>query len=49
MDLVVTPRGGGVAVGLNEGLWKEVEGEPDVAFERSFLGEVLSLLVGVGK
>ena len=35
MDLVVTPRGGGVGVGLNEGLSKDmfgaepvVEGEP---------------------
>ena len=49
MDLVVTPRGGGVGVGLNEGLWNVVDGDPGVVFGRSFLGEVLSMLMGVGK
>ncbi len=49
MDLVVTPRGGGVGVGLNEGLSNVVEGDPEAVFERSFLGELLSMLMGVGK
>ncbi len=33
MDLVVTPRGGGVAVGLYEGLSKDIEGESVVGGE----------------
>ena len=49
MDLVVTPRGGGVGVGLNEGLWNMMEDDPDAVFGRSFLGEVLSMLMGVDR
>ena len=57
MDMVVTPRGGGVAVGLNEELSEDILGnEPvvggescPVVFGWSFLSEVPLLLAGVGK
>ncbi len=47
MDLVVTPRGGGVGVGLKDGLWNMVEDDLDAVFGCSFLGEVFSIFMGV--
>ena len=46
MDLVVTPRGGGVVVGLKDGLWNMVEDDPGVVLACSFLGEAFSMLIG---